>query len=199
MNRNILEENIYYYEDALENPQNLLRDIELLDSVPDETSITKWSDWTAYKSEYSFGSQKRIKDSIFDDSIPHYFSALSIYNRINDAINKVSNDYASMHDQLNIGFLTPLSISKYFVGKSMGPHVDSHDDDPLKTISVVLYLNDDYEGGEINFPEQKILVKPKSGSIVVFPSKKPYFHESKEIISGTKYMTPGFWQLPYKE
>jgi hypothetical protein len=198
MNRNILEENIYYYEDALIDPDKLLQDIELLESLPDETSITKWTDWKAYKSEYSFGAQKTIKYSVFDESLPHYMSCLSIYNRINDSINKVSSDYASMHDNLDIGFLTPLSISKYFVGKSMGPHVDSHDDDPFKTISVVLYLNDDYEGGEINFPEQGIQVKPKAGSIVVFPSKKPYFHESKPIISGTKYMTPGFWQLPHK-
>lgn len=197
MNRNILEENIYYYENVLEDPLKLLEDIEFLDSVVEETSITKWSDWTAYKSEYSFGSQKRIKESIFDKSLPYHAEAFSIYSRINDSINKVSKDYALMHNNLDIGFLTPLSISKYFVGKMMGPHVDSHDDDPFKTISVVLYLNDKYEGGEINFPEQNIQVKPKAGSIVVFPSKKPYFHESKQIISGTKYMTPGFWQLPH--
>jgi hypothetical protein len=199
MNRSILEKNIYLYEDVLENPLQLIKDIELLDSLDEESSISKWKDWTAYKSEYSFGSQKTILNSIFDDSMPHYFLALSIYNRINNAIVNASNDYAAMHDGLDIGFLTPLSISKYFVGKSMGPHVDSHDDDPLKTISVVLYLNDDYTGGEINFPEQDIKIKAKAGSIVVFPSKKPYFHESKEILTGIKYMTPGFWQLMHKE
>jgi len=199
MNRSILEKNIYLYEDVLENPAQLIKDIELLDSLDEESSISKWKEWIAYQSDYAFGSQKRILDTIFDDSMPHYFAALSIYNRINSSIVKVSNDYASMHDDLDIGFLTPLSISKYFVGKSMGPHVDSHDDDPLKTISVVLYLNDDYTGGEINFPEQDIKIKAKAGSIVVFPSKKPYFHESKEILSGTKYMTPGFWQLMHKE
>jgi hypothetical protein len=194
MNRKILEENIYVYEDALENPSQLIKDIEFLDSLEEESSISKWKEWTAYQSDYSFGSQKRILDSIVDTSMPHYFSALSIYNRIKNSIVEVSNDYASMHKGLDIGYLTPLSISKYYVGKSMGPHVDSHDDDQLKTISVVLYLNDDYEGGEINFPQQGIKIKAKAGSVVVFPSKKPYFHESKEILSGTKYMTPGFWE-----
>jgi predicted 2-oxoglutarate/Fe(II)-dependent dioxygenase YbiX len=195
MNRKILEENIYYYENVLENPKKLLEDIEIANSLVGETSISKWSEWISYQSDYSFGSQKMIKESVIDSSLPYYETEIDIYNRIKNSITKASYDYASMHNQMEIGVLAPLSISKYFVGKSMGPHVDSHDDDPLKTISVVVYLNDDYDGGDINFPEQRISVKPKAGSIVVFPSKKPYFHESKTIISGTKYMTPGFWSL----
>jgi hypothetical protein len=196
MNLNILETNIYYYENVLENPKQLIKDIEALDLVSDETTpITKWKEWVAYQSDYSFGAQKTILESVFDNKNIFYKESISIYNRINEAIVNVSLDYAKKHDDLNIGKLTPLSISKYNIDRSMGPHVDSHDDDPLKTISVVLYLNDNYEGGQLYFKDQDILIKPKEGSIVVFPSKKPYFHESQTLISGTKYMTPGFWQL----
>ncbi|NBP55847.1 hypothetical protein EBU71_04800, partial [bacterium] len=80
-------------------------------------------------------------------------------------------------------------------GKSMGPHVDNYNDDPRKTISVVLYLNDSYVGGELNFPEQDIMIKPEAGSLIIFPSTKPYYHESKTIENGVKYMTPGFWEI----
>ena len=34
---------------------------------------------------------------------------------------------------------------------------------------------------------------PTAGSIVIFPSNEPYYHESKEIKRGIKYMSPGFW------
>jgi hypothetical protein len=37
------------------------------------------------------------------------------------------------------------------------------------------------------------MIKPEAGSIIVFPSADPYLHESKEITSGIKYMSPGFW------
>lgn len=56
------------------------------------------------------------------------------------------------------------------------------------TISVVVYLNDDYEGGEIWFPRMNSLViKPKAGDIVVFPSTYIYEHASQDMISGIKY------------
>jgi hypothetical protein len=56
------------------------------------------------------------------------------------------------------------------------------------TISVVVYLNDDYEGGEIWFPRMNSLsIKPKAGDIVVFPSTYIYEHASQDMISGVKY------------
>ena len=57
-----------------------------------------------------------------------------------------------------------------------------------------MYLNDDYTGGELNFKDQGIKIKPSAGSIAVFPSRSPYFHESLPVLSGEKYMTPGFWE-----
>jgi len=56
------------------------------------------------------------------------------------------------------------------------------------TISVVVYLNDDYEGGEIWFPRMDGLsIKPKAGDIVVFPSTYIYEHASQDMVSGIKY------------
>jgi Rps23 Pro-64 3,4-dihydroxylase Tpa1-like proline 4-hydroxylase len=79
----------------------------------------------------------------------------------------------------------------------MGKHVDSGDDGPQNpVISVVAYLSDDHEGGELNFDEQGLTIKPKAGSIVVFPSRKPYFHASLAVTEGTKYVALGFWHLP---
>jgi hypothetical protein len=48
-----------------------------------------------------------------------------------------------------------------------------------------LLLNDDYEGGELLFPEQNGAVKPKAGDMVVFPG---YYvsHGVAEITKGTR-------------
>ena len=89
-----------------------------------------------------------------------------------------------------------------------------------------MYLNDDCEGGEISFrlseydslynkPSPELDydvaiknnsidfgVKPKAGSIIIFPSSAPYFHTAHLVKSGTKYMVPGHWihnSVPFKQ
>jgi hypothetical protein len=50
-----------------------------------------------------------------------------------------------------------------------------------------MYLNDEYEGGELWFPYLDITFKPSYGDIVFFPSTYIYAHASKPVSSGTKY------------
>lgn len=195
MQRNILQKNIYYYENVISDPKGLIEKIESIDHLLSaETGISKWADWTAYQSTYAFGRQKMIREHFFNKNHEAYDECRAIEKEITDAIMYASKDYESMHPGLDIGILCPMSISKYFVGSEMGKHTDTHDDDQGKTISVVLYLNDDYTGGEIEFEDQSLFVKPTAGSIMVFPSRKPYFHASKRVLSGEKYIVPGFWE-----
>lgn len=195
-------EKVYYYKNVVEDPISLINLIEKSDEkLTEKTSIPKWKKWTAsgwlpeeslsQKDDlYTYGYQKRFSNEVdldTDEDIKYINSILK------QAISEASNHYAE-DNGINIGQLAPISISKYFTGKSMGPHVDDYDNGDDPNISVVLYLNDDYEGGEINFPEQNITIKPEAGSIVIFPSVKPYYHQSLPVISGIKYMSPGFWR-----
>lgn len=71
-----------------------------------------------------------------------------------------------------------------------GTHFKIHADHGptyVTTVSIVVYLNEDYEGGEIWFPRFDLSHKPKTGDIVVFPSTYVYEHASQDMISGTKY------------
>jgi hypothetical protein len=36
-------------------------------------------------------------------------------------------------------------------------------------------------------------VKPKAGSVIIFPSTDPYSHTAHLIKGGSKYMVPSFW------
>ena len=65
-------------------------------------------------------------------------------------------------------------------------HAD-HGPTYVATISAVIYLNDNYEGGELWFPRFGVDLKPKQGDIAIFPSTFIYEHASKEMIDGTKY------------
>ena len=71
-------------------------------------------------------------------------------------------------------------------GTQFRVHAD-HGPTYVATISAVIYLNDDYEGGELWFPRFDLDLKPKRGDIAIFPSTFIYEHASKEMIDGTKY------------
>lgn len=195
LNYSAPHEKIHVYHNMLGSAtfDDIIKVIDFLDeNSSDATPITKWNDWGSSSNDennrYIFGQQKRFDSDKCKDN-PAY---LEIYNALSTPIIKASYHYGEKHS-LDIGQMAPLSLSRYFTDKFMGPHTDSHDSDDRPTISVVFYLNDDYEGGELHFREQGISIKPKSGDIVIFPSKAPFFHESRPVTSGTKYICPGFW------
>ena len=61
-----------------------------------------------------------------------------------------------------------------------------------RIISSITYLNDDYEGGETEFLNDKIV--PVSGKTVIFPSSFMYPHRGCPVIKGVKkIMVMHFW------
>ncbi len=187
-----LHDDIYVYHGMLTKPfEYILSKIDMLESG-DDKPITSWSIWGSSNSDdenrYIFGEQKRFDEKKCLEDVDYN----EIYRVLSQPIILASYHYGLKH-AIEIGSMTALSVSRYFEGKFMGSHTDSYELDDKPTISVVMYLNDDYEGGELYFREQDVTVKAKAGDIVIFPSKPPFFHESKAIISGTKYICPGFW------
>lgn len=56
-----------------------------------------------------------------------------------------------------------------------------------RAISAICYLNDDFEGGELEFPNYKFKLKPQKGMLVLFPSNYAYRHIAHPVTKGTKY------------
>lgn len=75
----------------------------------------------------------------------------------------------------------------------MPAHTDSYIvEDPSKKdteleFTMICYLNGDFEGGEINLPEHSISIKPKPGSLLMFPKK--YEHSVSDLISGDRFVS----------
>lgn len=60
----------------------------------------------------------------------------------------------------------------------------------------VVYINDDYEGGEIYYPKKGIAIKAKARSLVIHPSSEEYTHGVKEVKSGIRYTLTSFAKDP---
>lgn len=56
-----------------------------------------------------------------------------------------------------------------------------------RDLSFLLYLNDDFEGGELSFYKLRYQVWPKAGAAVLFPSDHRYFHQAEEVKRGVRY------------
>lgn len=77
-----------------------------------------------------------------------------------------------------------------FIKYNKGQHFQYHHDHGFSyncTVSLVAYVNDDYEEGGLHFQLQDLLVKPKAGDLYIFPSNYMYSHRAMPVKSGTKY------------
>lgn len=188
----VFADKIFYYESVVDDPYELIYAIESSnEELSDSSLVSTWHTWSASNDSYVFGERKTTDFEKFSDASE---VVKLIYLTLDSTLSTYGEDYASRLG-VDLGRKMPISISKYFTGASMGPHTDSGPEPTTENISAVIYLNDNYEGGEISFPKQGITIKPSAGSMVIFPSVPPFFHESKEILSGTKYMSPAFWHL----
>jgi hypothetical protein len=109
------------------------------------------------------------------------------HERIFQALKQCIDDYGAYWG-VGIQYYESFNFVKY---DGPGTHFKVHADHGptyVCTVSAVIYLNDDYEGGEISFPRfNNLVIKPKAGDIVVFPSTYIYEHASEDMISGVKY------------
>lgn len=90
-------------------------------------------------------------------------------------------------------FITSYMISSYDPGYFMGLHIDTEDMRECNKVSMVLYLNDDFEGGDIIFPMINFKHSPKSKELVCFLSEPIENAHGVEVIqSGKRYVMPIF-------
>lgn len=120
------------------------------------------------------------------DNIPNELLELrDVYTESAMLITQCVNNYCEMHN-IKMEFMEAINFVKYGPGEHFAAH-DDHGFSYVCTVSSIMYLNDDYEGGELEFTKLGIKFKPSIGDIIVFPSTYVYTHASLPVKSGTKY------------
>ncbi|MDR9402242.1 MAG: 2OG-Fe(II) oxygenase [Halothece sp. Uz-M2-17] len=110
---------------------------------------------------------------------------------------KIIQNLLFQHYGLEFPYAEPCTILRYQPREFYQRHVDNllltnrfeevKQGIPTRDISIVGYLNDDFEGGETYFDRQEIKVTPKKGSVLIFPSYYTHPHASLPIDTGVKY------------
>jgi len=87
-----------------------------------------------------------------------------------------------------------LHVVKFVKGFYLVPHVDTLSSEG-NHIASVYYINDDYLGGEIDFPDHSLKIKPKANSLIIFPGNENYVHGVNEIIDNDRYSSAMWFQF----
>jgi hypothetical protein len=85
-------------------------------------------------------------------------------------------------------------------GDVMTPHADNIEQDgmtpntsPWRDFGGVIYLNSDFEGGKIYYPNLGIEVTPRPGMLVLHPGELKYTHGVSRINTGKRYTIVSFF------
>jgi predicted 2-oxoglutarate/Fe(II)-dependent dioxygenase YbiX len=116
--------------------------------------------------------------------------------RLDDLVYRAFQEQILPRTGLTIDWYEEPQLLRYTAGGFYSYHSDAYDPVPEekawrravdRDISLLLYLNDDFEGGELELKRFSYLLRPKAGMLVWFPSDWRYEHMARPVISGCRY------------
>jgi hypothetical protein len=164
-------ENIKYIEDVLSKEEHAV----LLDYVLNR-SLWIHEPWDAY--------------TVGMDQLPT--NILSMLEKIFAVVHKNATETYGV--DINYFQTENIALIKFAKGLVLHPHVDTNSAESNHVASIY-YINDDYIGGELCFPELNVNIKPKPNSLIFFPGNENYLHEVKTIVEGNRYSSSMWFQF----
>ena len=112
----------------------------------------------------------------------------SILSFTDDSGREVANLCEELFNS-NYHFTHDMFIRRRREDEGLLPHFDNQAQKSCE-YGIVIYLNDNYEGGEIYYPNREVTHKPVKNSLVVHSAGVDYTHGVKAVKSGTRlFMT----------
>lgn len=115
--------------------------------------------------------------------INHFPIYLEVYNRLSKLVEK-------SNPNLELSGLATMQRMQSKV--ELKCHTDQ-DTDPSIRYATILYINDDFAGGELFFKHIDLQIKPKRGSLLIFPGTEDFHHGVHPVGEGPiRYVVVGF-------
>lgn len=175
----------------LENVSKIGSSTENIQYIENILSAEDHSKLISYvRTSNSWKEQPWLVMTIESENLPK--EILEILNSIFELVYKKSTDLYSV--KINFFHKSALHLVKFEKDFCLIPHVDTQSAEG-NHIASVYYINDDYSGGEINFPDHKLKIKPKANSLIIFPGNENYLHEVLKIVDGDRYSSAMWFQF----
>ena len=194
----VLGVGVVLYKNVIPDPQGIIDSIDSIDRRfvagehgNSETSVGPWTDW-AY-GDLVFCQKKYLPEAKDIQDWDYYATEMksvsnALYSSLDLAAEHYKNTLYPYSGRAIKGREFEINLLRY----TKGGHLPAHQDQGISSrlVSSVMYLNDDYQGGEIEFVHYGLKIKPPAGSIIFFPSNYLAVHEIAEVTSGTRYALP---------
>lgn len=116
---------------------------------------------------------------------------------LNRAFQKFRKEFTWVVDRgSEWGVMSPFNLQKYDPGDCYRPlHIEQggpRKDKLVRNLAFVTYLNDIEEGGETEFPQQNMMIKPEKGLTTIFPAGWTHPHRGHPAPNEEKYIVTGW-------
>lgn len=117
-------------------------------------------------------------------------------SRLNEWLRAALLEVAEPQFRIRLDYFESAQLLRYERGGWYKWHADAYNREPLtdtwhrftdRDISVILYLNDGFTGGNLSFYYFNYSLRPRKGDLVLFPSDYRYVHQAEAVLSGTRY------------
>lgn len=144
---------------------------------------------------------KKTRDLVLSPNINKYDDELFKELTLNISIyfNNIADKYGKVMIPLKNTNDTGFQIQKYIANRGLyGYHHDTcfikknNSYTQMRLLAFIWYLNTVDEGGETEFLNGRLKIKPEKGKIVLFPTTWTYIHRGNMPISGDKYILTGW-------
>jgi hypothetical protein len=178
---------LWLYRDVIKPEINAIQRVE--NTLEASEGLYNWKEATVgyrekipeYRDCYDFKLKKM--DYPGKDKYMNEFD--NVWQDLYDAQKVALDDYCKFYN-IDMKYWEAMNFIKYGPGQHFAEHAD-HGWSYITTVSMVGYLNDDYEGGGLSFGKIGVEVKPNAGDLFIFPSTYLFSHRAMPVISGTKY------------
>jgi hypothetical protein len=145
------------------------------------------------------GNFEQSGDVSWENHAARVTETIDLAERKTDVLREVVRgyrDYTTRFFQQDLDTIEQPSVLKYGPGGLYQAHSDSEYWDESshtwkrsldRDYSILIYLNEGFEGGALYFPNFDFRIAPKRGMLVAFPSDHRYLHAAESLISGTRF------------
>ena len=163
-------------------------------------------DWKAFAAELTQSNDARAAVVIRNDS----GQGIDTKHRVTDivelgewktvvreVVRRAYRDEIEPFFDCRLRWFSAPEILRYGSGGYYRPHADSDNWDPAargwervidRHLSLLIYLDDGYNGGELVFPNFSFRLRPQAGMLVAFPSDHRYLHGAMPVLSGIRHV-----------
>lgn len=170
--------------------RNAESDLQLLDFTDADGSSSNGT------KQFHNGSLGRKDTSIMIDNMNSIHTTT-----INQYLQACVNHYCYEYSALRNTPLTSWHIKMQETPAGGGYHVFHYEkgtfSESARELVWMIYLNDDFEGGETEFFYQQRRIQPTTGTVLIWPSGFTHTHRGNLVLEGTKYVVTGwYYQQP---